>query len=48
MNNQLPLIIECRSNDSDYRKENPNCPYGPQEIIREAVRAWEAGASIFH
>jgi 3-keto-5-aminohexanoate cleavage enzyme len=48
MNNQLPLIIECRSNDSDYRKENPNCPYTPQEIIREAVRAWEAGASIFH
>lgn len=48
MNGQPPLIIECRCNDSDYRQENPNCPYSPQEIIREAVRAWEAGASIFH
>jgi uncharacterized protein (DUF849 family) len=48
MNSQLPLIIECRCNDSDYRKDNPNCPYSPQEIVREAVRAWEAGASIFH
>ncbi|MEH1942962.1 MAG: 3-keto-5-aminohexanoate cleavage protein [Nostoc sp.] len=48
MNAQLPLIIECRCNDMDYRKDNPNFPYTPQEIIREAVRAWEAGASIFH
>ncbi len=48
MNNELPLIIECRSNDSDYRQDNPNSPYTPEEIIREAVRAWEAGASIFH
>jgi uncharacterized protein (DUF849 family) len=48
MNSQTPLIIECRCNDMDYRKENPNFPYSPQEIVREAVRAWEAGASIFH
>lgn len=48
MNGKLPLIIECRSNDTDYRKDNPNCPHSPQEIVREAVRAWEAGASIFH
>lgn len=48
MSNQLPVIIECRSNDSDFRKDNPHCPYSPQEIIQEAVRAWEAGASIFH
>lgn len=48
MKNELPLIIECRCNDSDYRQDNPNVPYTPEEIIREAVRAWEAGASIFH
>ncbi len=48
MYSELPLIIECRCNDMDYRKDNPNFPYTPQEIIREAVRAWEAGASIFH
>lgn len=48
MNGELPLIIECRSNDSDYRNDNPHCPYSPQEIVREAVRAWEAGAAIFH
>lgn len=48
MNGNTPLIIECRCNDMDYRQDNPSFPYSPQEIIREAVRAWEAGASIFH
>lgn len=48
MNNELPLIIECRCNDMDYRKDNSEFPYSPKEIVREAVRAWEAGASIFH
>lgn len=48
MKDNLPLIIECRSNDSDFRQDNPHCPYSPKEIIREAIRAWEAGASIFH
>ncbi len=46
--NHSPLIIECRCNDMDYRQENPAFPYSPAEIIREAVRAWKAGASIFH
>ncbi|MCY6492696.1 3-keto-5-aminohexanoate cleavage protein [Leptolyngbya sp. GGD] len=48
MNSSLPLIIECRCNDMDYRQDNPNFPYSPKEIVQEAVRAWEAGASIFH
>jgi uncharacterized protein (DUF849 family) len=48
MNGELPLIIECRCNEIAYRTENPNVPYSPKEIIREAVRAREAGASIFH
>ncbi|MFQ4140962.1 3-keto-5-aminohexanoate cleavage protein [Chlorogloeopsis sp. ULAP02] len=48
MNNELPLIIECRCNEITYRQDNPALPYSPKEIVREAVRAWEAGASIFH
>ena len=48
MNGELPLIIECRCNETADRGDNPAFPYSPQEIIREAVRAWEAGASIFH
>ncbi|MEM1167700.1 MAG: 3-keto-5-aminohexanoate cleavage protein [Cyanobacteria bacterium P01_H01_bin.35] len=48
MNNELPLIIESRCNERAYRQDNPAFPYSPKEIIREAVRAWEAGASIFH
>ncbi len=48
MNNELPLIIECRCNEITLRGDNPALPYSPKEIIREAVRAWEAGASIFH
>jgi 3-keto-5-aminohexanoate cleavage enzyme len=48
MNGELPLIIECRCNEITYRQDNPALPYSPKEIIREAVRAWEAGASIFH
>jgi uncharacterized protein (DUF849 family) len=48
MNGELPLIIECRCNETAHRADNPAFPYSPQEIVREAVRAWEAGASIFH
>jgi 3-keto-5-aminohexanoate cleavage enzyme len=48
MNYELPLIIECRCNEIADRGDNPAFPYSPQEIVREAVRAWEAGASIFH
>ncbi len=42
MSSKLPLIIECRCNDMDYRKDNSNFPYSPEEIIRDSVRAWEA------
>jgi uncharacterized protein (DUF849 family) len=48
MNYELPLIIECRCNEIADRGNNPAFPYSPEEIVREAVRAWEAGASIFH
>jgi len=48
MKSELPVIIECRCNEIAYRSDNSALPYSPKEIIREAVRAWEAGASIFH
>ena len=43
-----PVIIEVRVNESWVRTDNPHLPYGPQEVIDEACRAWEAGASILH
>ncbi len=48
MKSELPVIIECRCNEIAYRRDNSALPYSPKEIVREAVRAWEAGASIFH
>jgi uncharacterized protein (DUF849 family) len=45
---QLPLIIEVRVNESADREDNPALPYGPQEVIDEAILAREAGASILH
>ncbi len=46
---QTPLIIEARINETAFRENwNDNVPYAPDEIVREAVRAWEAGASIVH
>ncbi|MCX7594081.1 MAG: 3-keto-5-aminohexanoate cleavage protein [Fischerella sp.] len=48
VNGELPLIVQCRCNDADYRKENPELPYSPQEMMGETVRLWEAGASVFH
>jgi uncharacterized protein (DUF849 family) len=43
-----PLIIEARINEYAKRGGNPALPYSPAEIIREGIRAWEAGASILH
>ena len=48
METQLPLIIEVRVNESADRGDNPALPYGPQEVIDEAILAREAGASILH
>lgn len=42
------LIIEARINEYMPRSANPNIPYTPEEIGREAARAREAGASIIH
>lgn len=44
-----PLIIEARVNEFAPRSDgNPNVPYSAKEIIEDACRAWEAGASILH
>lgn len=48
METQAPLIIEVRCNESADRGDNPALPYGPQEVVAEAVLAGEAGASIVH
>jgi len=47
----LPVIIEVRVNEDKVfgrDSDNPAQPRGPKDIIREAIRAWEAGASILH
>lgn len=45
---ERPLIIAARVNETSVNEVNPNFPYTPQQIVREALRAWEAGASILH
>jgi uncharacterized protein (DUF849 family) len=43
-----PLIIELRSNETADRAGNRAIPYGPDEIISDALSAVEAGASMIH
>lgn len=43
-----PLVIEVRCNESTMRGRNPHLPYSTQEIVREAVRSHDAGASTIH
>ncbi|MEM8749180.1 MAG: 3-keto-5-aminohexanoate cleavage protein [Pseudomonadota bacterium] len=42
------IIIEARVNELAPRDDNPNVPFLPQEIIRDAVACYEEGASILH
>lgn len=42
------IIIEARINELARRDENPNVPYLPDEIIRDAKACYDAGASILH
>jgi uncharacterized protein (DUF849 family) len=42
------LIIEVRVNEYAMRGDNPNVPWTPEEIGREARAAQDAGASIVH
>lgn len=42
------IIIEARVNELAPRDDNPNVPFLPDEIVRDAVACYEAGASIVH
>lgn len=44
-----PLIITCAPVGAEVmKKDNPQAPYSPAEIAREAIEAVRAGASIVH
>ena len=42
------IIIEVRVNELAPRDENPNVPFLPSEIIRDAKASYDEGASIVH
>ncbi len=42
------VIVELRCNEFAMRDGNPNVPWAPAEIARDAAEAREAGASILH
>ena len=42
------MMIEVALNELATREENPNVPYGPDEIARDAIACAKAGASILH
>ena len=42
------IIIEARVNELAPRDENPNVPFLPSEIIRDAKACYDEGASILH
>lgn len=43
-----PLIIEASLNGVVTKKQNPNAPYGDEEIVEQAVACMEAGAALIH
>ena len=43
-----PLIIEVRVNENAGRADNSNVPWTTVEIIEDAARCHEAGASLIH
>lgn len=42
------IIIEARVNELATRDENPNVPFLPSEVIRDAKACYDEGASILH
>lgn len=42
------LIIEARVNEYASRSDNPNVPYLPEEIARDAAECQQAGSGILH
>ena len=43
-----PLMIESHQNGVRSKSMNPNTPVGYEEIIADAIRCWDAGASAIH
>lgn len=43
-----PLIVTAALNETAIDDDNPNFPYTPEQLVREAVAARGAGASIVH
>lgn len=43
-----PCVIEARINEYISKDKNPNIPYSVDEIVREAVKVQEAGATVLH
>jgi 3-keto-5-aminohexanoate cleavage enzyme len=43
-----PLIIECALNEQVTKKQNPHVPIAVAELVRDALAAAKAGASILH
>ncbi len=42
------IVIKACLNGDRGREDNPNVPWTPQEVAEEAVRCYDAGASIVH
>jgi uncharacterized protein (DUF849 family) len=48
MSTDIPVIIEAAINGGSSKRRNPNVPREPAEIIEDAYRCLDAGASIIH
>lgn len=48
MSTDIPVIIEAAINGGSSKRRNPNVPREPVEIIEDAYRCLDAGASIIH
>ena len=48
MSTDTPVIIEAAINGGSSKRRNPNVPREPSEIIEDAYRCLDAGASIIH
>ncbi len=42
------LIVQVRVNEGQTRSANPHVPYSPEDIARDVVECWRAGASVVH
>ncbi|MEE9285925.1 MAG: 3-keto-5-aminohexanoate cleavage protein [Dehalococcoidia bacterium] len=42
------LMIEAAINELTSKEQNPNVPYGPEEVARDAIACAKAGATIVH